>query len=82
MDPIDLEQSVADLALLSRQAVTAAQLASELLERELAGPADVKRAKDLSGIFKDMALLARELGGAAPQALTVRFAEDAEAAAR
>ena len=34
MDPIDLEQSVADLALLSRQAVTAAQLASELLERE------------------------------------------------
>jgi hypothetical protein len=59
----------------SRFALEAEELAgtaARLLREELDG-GDVKRAKDLSGIFKDMAALARDLGGGGKESLTVRF---------
>ena len=66
---------------LAREAGTLAGMASRLLAEELAGPGDTKRAKDLSGIFKDMAALSRDLGGG-EQSVTVRFeGETAEAGA-
>ena len=57
---------------LAREAGEMAGVAARLLDRELDG-GDVKRAKELSGIFKDMAALARELGGGGKESLTVRF---------
>ena len=50
------------------------------LERELAGPGDIKAAKDLSAILKDMTALALQLQGQEGREVTVRFlgaAEDA-----
>ena len=59
-----------------------AAMAAEALERQLADPeGDVKKAKDLSGIFKDMAGLAQQLRGGEARDLTVIFAGGAEDAA-
>ena len=66
---------------LAREAEGLAAMASRLLAEALASGGDAKRAKDLSGIFKDMAVLARDLGGADAPSLTVRFEGDAGAAA-
>ena len=68
-----------DNARLGREAGELAAMASRLLARELSDQGDVKRAKDLSGIFKDMAALARDLGGG-EQTLTVRFESGTESA--
>ncbi len=62
---------------LAREAEALAGMASRLLAEELSGPGDTKRAKELSGIFKDMAALSRELGGAGVPTLTVRFEGEA-----
>ena len=57
---------------LGREAGELAARASRMLAEELVPAGDLKRAKDLSGIFKDMAALARDLGGGA-SSLSVRF---------
>ena len=67
---------------LGREAETLAAKASRLLAEELDQAGDTKRAKDLSGIFKDMAALARDLGDGGEQTLTVRFEGETESAAR
>ncbi len=71
----------ADTARLGREAGELAAMASRLLAEELRGGGDTKRARELSGIFKDMAVLSRELGDGAEQTLTVRFEGGAERAA-
>jgi hypothetical protein len=63
----------------AQEAEELAGTAARLLREELSG-GDVKRAKDLSGIFKDMAALARELGGGGTDCLTVRFENGTEEA--
>ena len=70
-----------DGASLAREAGELAGMASRLLARELSGETDTKRAKELSGIFKDMAVLSRELSGGGEQTLTVRFEGEGEALA-
>ena len=64
----------------AQEAEELAGTAARLLREELSG-GDVKRAKDLSGIFKDMAVLSRELGGEGEQHITVRFEGETETAA-
>lgn len=71
----------ANAANLGREAGELAATASRMLSRELAEGGDVKRARDLSAIFKDMAALARDLGGG-EQSITVRFEGGADAASR
>jgi hypothetical protein len=68
-------------ARLGREAGELAAMASRLLAEELSGGGDTKRARELSGIFKDMAALSRELGGAGEQHITVRFEGETAAAA-
>ncbi len=50
--------------LLSAAAWRIALQAARLLEGELDGEGDVKRAKDLAAILREMSQLARDLGGA------------------
>ena len=69
-------------ARLGREAGELAAMASRLLAGELREGGDVKRAKDLSGIFRDMAALSRELGGGVEPSLSVRFEGETEPAAR
>ncbi len=64
---------------LAEAAEEMAGTASRLLAGELTG-GDYKRARDLAAIFKDMALLARELGGGGRETLCVRFEGETEAA--
>ncbi len=68
-----LERSTGELALLASRRL-AEELGGE--ERDL----DTKKARDLSGILKDMTLLGRELGGVGPRTLEVRFAGGTETA--
>ena len=72
--------SVRELKKLGSDTLRLALLASAELGRELAAgtEGDTKRAKDLSGILKDMALLARELRFEDARPVTVRFADDTE----
>ena len=72
--------SARELKKLGSDTLRLALLASEELGRELgAGPeGDTKRAKDLSGILKDMTLLARELRGEEARPVTVRFVDETE----
>ena len=72
-----------ELEQLGRDLPRLALLASEELEKALSEPegSDVKRAKDLSGILKDLTLLARELRGQEARPVTVRFLGPAEEAA-
>lgn len=56
--------------------------AARLMEQLTADSCDTKRAKDLSGILKDMAALEKELGGRESREVSVSFSEDAEEAAR
>ena len=65
---------------LGREAGELAALASRLLAEELSGGGDTKRAKDLSGIFKEMTALARELDAGGEQSLVVRFENGTEQA--
>ncbi len=78
---METTDSAADLARLAREAGRLALTASQLLGDELQGEADVKRAKDLASIMKDMAALAQSLRGAEPMELTVLFAPEAGEAA-
>ena len=68
-------------ARLGREAGELAAMASRLLAEELSGGGDTKRARELSGIFKDMAVLSRELGADPEQLITVRFEGETETAA-
>ena len=69
-----------ELRKLGSDTLRLALLASAELEKELAAgeAGDTRRAKELSSILKDMALLGRELRFEEPRALTVRFADDTE----
>ena len=69
-----------ELRKLGCDTLRLALLASAELEKELAAGAegDTRRAKELSGILKDMALLGRELRFEEPRPLTVRFVGDTE----
>ena len=69
-----------ELRKLGSDTLRLALLASAELEKELAagGEGDTKRAKELSGILKDMALLGRELRFEEPRSLTMRFVGEAE----
>ena len=69
-----------ELRKLGCSSLRLALLASEELEKELAAgeEGDTRRAKELSGILKDMALLGRELRFEEPRPLTVRFVGDTE----
>lgn len=59
-----------------------ALLVGDWLRQALNGPErDVKRAKELTGMLKDLVSLGRELGGSAPREITVRFVDGAEDAA-
>ena len=59
-----------------------ALLADAWLHEAMMGPErDVKRAKELTGMLKDLVTLGRELGGSAPREITVRFVDEAENAA-
>ena len=52
------------------------------LREALSGPdCDVKRAKELTGMLKDLVTLGRDLGGSAPREITVRFVDEARDAA-
>ena len=52
------------------------------LHEAVIGPdRDVKRAKELTGMLKDLVTLGRDLGGTAPREITVRFVDGAEDAA-
>ena len=72
--------AVKELRKLGGDTLRIALLASAELEKELgAGDGgDMRRAKELSGILKDMALLGRELRFEEPRSLTVRFVGEAE----
>ncbi len=63
----------------AREAEELAGTAARLLAEELPG-GDVTRAKDLPGSFKDLAALARDLGGGGKETLTVRFENGTEEA--
>lgn len=52
--------------------------AAGLLRTELETGADVKRARDLCAILKDLSLLSRELRGGGEKSLRVEFSEAAE----
>lgn len=65
---------------LGREAGELAAKASRMLDEALSAGGDVKRARDLSAIFKEMAALARDLGGG-ETTLTVRFEGETERAA-
>ncbi len=69
-----------ELRKLGSDTLRLALLASAELERELTAgeDGDTRRAKELSGNLKDMALLGRELRFEEPQALTVKFVGEAE----
>ena len=69
-----------ELRKLGSDTLRLALLASAELERELAAGAegDTRRAKELSGILKDMALLGRELRFEETRPLTVKFVGEAE----
>ena len=69
-----------ELRKLGSDTLRLALLASGELEKELAAgeEGDTRRAKELSGILKDMALLGRELRFEEPRPLTVRFVGEAE----
>ena len=71
---------VRELRKLGGDTLRLALLASAELERELAAGAegDTRRAKELSGILKDMAMLGRELRFEEPRAVTVRFVGETE----
>ena len=59
-----------------------ALLADAWLQEAMTGPErDVKRAKELTSMLKDLVTLGRELGGSAPREITVRFVDEAENAA-
>ena len=59
-----------------------ALLADAWLQEAMKGPErDVKRAKELTSMLKDLVTLGRELGGSAPREITVRFVDEAEDAA-
>ena len=72
--------SARELKKLGSDTLRLALMASAELGRELGAgeEGDTKRAKDLSGILKDMALLARELRFEDARPVTVRFADDTE----
>ena len=69
-----------ELRKLGSDTLRLALLASAELERELAAgeEGDTRRAKELSGILKDMALLGRELRCEETRPLTVKFVGEAE----
>ncbi len=69
-----------ELRKLGSDTLRLALLASVELERELAAgeEGDTRRAKELSGILKDMALLGRELRFEETRPLTVKFVGEAE----
>ena len=52
------------------------------LHEAMSGPErDLKRARELTSMLKDLVTLGRELGGNAPREITVRFVDGAEDAA-
>ena len=66
---------------LAREAGALALSASQRLRQALDEDGDTKKARELSGIVKDMAALAQSLRGQEPRTLTVCFAPDAADAA-
>ena len=75
--------STGELEQLGRDMPRLALIAQEELERALSGPegSDTKRAKELSGILKDLTQLARELRPEESHPVTVRFLGDTDEAA-
>ena len=75
-----------DIQGLGGAAWRIALLAAEELEQLLAGPSDektdTKSARELSGIMKDMSVLAKELRLTEKQAMSVVFSEEADSAAK
>ncbi len=72
--------SAKDLKKLGADTLRIALMASAELGRELGAgeEGDIKRAKDLSGIFKDMVQLSRELRVEDAKPVTVRFVDETE----
>ena len=69
-------------ARLGEESWALALLVEGWLREALSGPdCDVKRAKELTGMLKDLVTLGRDLGGSAPREITVRFVDEAENAA-
>lgn len=64
--------------MMSAKAGRLARRAAELLRRELLDGGDIKRAKDLAGIMKDMIQLSESLRGGEARVLTVLFEPEAE----
>ena len=79
---MDAAVSARDFQKLGTDTLRLALLASAELGRELGagGEGDTKRAKELSGILKDMAQLARELRYQDARPVTVRFVDETEEA--
>lgn len=75
--------SAEELERLGRDMPRLALMAQEELERALSGPegSDTKRAKELSGILKDLTQLARELRPEEARPVTVRFLDGTDEAA-
>ncbi len=76
--------SARELKKLGSDTLRLALMASAELGRELGAgeEGDTKRAKDLSGILKDMTLLARELRFEDARPVTVRFVDETEEAGK
>ncbi len=70
-----------DYTRLGEDALRLAGMAARELERQLAEDGDVKKARDLSAILKDMTGLAQQLNAGGAQEITVVFSGDAAEAA-
>ena len=76
-----MSAGASESARLGADSWALALLVEGWLREALSGPdCDVRRAKELTGMLKDLVTLGRELGGAAPREITVRFVGEAESA--
>ena len=82
MAVVDAVTGKGERAAVSRERVCrAARAALTQLETAL-GEGDSKRAREMTGVLRDMVQLHRELQGGASQRVTVRFVGETEDAAR
>ena len=76
-----MSAGASESARLGADSWALALLVEGWLREALSGPdCDVRRAKELTGMLKDLVTLGQELGGAAPREITVRFVGETEEA--